>query len=335
MEVSWKSFIQSEGGEFKDGTLLSFGNPEQERHIASSGDLFSDLSHLALLEVGGEESASFLQNQLTNDIAALKIGDSQLDGWCTPKGRMLALFLVVRTDESKFLLQFPIELLEMVKKRMQMFIMRSKVTLTNLSNSLICIGVSGPTATKQLTNFTLSSGEQPTVVSLQAGAFPRAFAISTIQNAPQLWEHLNVKSAPVGSRVWELTNIRAAVPTVVAATQESFIPQMLNLQNINGLSFTKGCYPGQEVVARMEYLGELKRKPYRITILEDITPSSGDRLYSKSSTSGQGAGEIISIEKDGDGVWEGLTVLAVKVAEADDLTYAEDGSISVKVIQPL
>jgi len=116
MEVSWKSFIQSEGGEFKDGTLLSFGNPEQERHIASSGDLFSDLSHLALLEVGGEESASFLQNQLTNDIAALKIGDSQLDGWCTPKGRMLALFLVVRTDESKFLLQFPIELLEMVKK---------------------------------------------------------------------------------------------------------------------------------------------------------------------------------------------------------------------------
>lgn len=343
MNSEWRAFLESAGAEFEEERISGFGNPEQERHVVSSGDIMCDLSHLAVLEVAGEESGDFLQNQFTNDIAALEPGESQLDGWCTPKGRLVALFQVVRTEGNRFLLLFPAELLESTQKRLQMFVMRSRVTITDLSAGVIRIGVSGPDSEKQLASINGTVPEEidgavtngnTTIVRLHPALYPRFMVLTDLENGKKIWSHLDVQATPISNRPWQLLDIRAGIPSIVQETQESFIPQMVNLQTINGLSFTKGCYPGQEVVARMEYLGKLKRKMYRITLQQGALPQSGDPLYSSTSSSAQGAGEIVSIERDGDGVWEGLAVIETAIAESGDVTFGEDGSTAVTV-QPL
>ncbi len=343
MNSEWRAFLESAGAEFDGQRIISFGNPEQERHVVSSGDIMCDLSHLAVLEVSGEESGEFLQNQFTNDVAALSPGESQLDGWCTPKGRLLALFQVVRIESNRFLLLFPHELLDSTQRRLQMFVMRSRVTITDLSEALIRIGLSGGDSEQQLATADNIPPDEidgavthgnTTVVRLHPALHPRFLILTDLESGKRLWSHLDVQATPVSSGPWQLLDIRAGIPTVVQKTQESFIPQMVNLQGINGLSFTKGCYPGQEVVARMEYLGKLKRKMYRITLPGEAAPESGDPLYSSASSSAQGAGEVVSIERDGDGVWEGLAVIETAVAESGDVTFEEDGSVPVTV-QPL
>ncbi len=342
MDSEWREFLESAGAEFYGDTIESFGNPEQERHVVSSGDIICDLSHLAVLEISGDDGDEFLQNQLTNDIGELTEKKSQLSGWCTPKGRLLVLFQVIRQSSNKTLLLFPIELLEPIQKRLQMFVMRSKVTITNISEQRIRIGLSGPDAEEQLGAITESipkeidetiNMENTTVVRLHPALYPRFLILTDLPGAKKTWSHLDVQATPVSSGPWELLDIRSAIPTITQRTQESFIPQMLNLQAINGLNFTKGCYPGQEVVARMEYLGKMKRGMARITIVDESSPESGDSLYSRSSNSSQGAGEIISIQKDGDGVWEGLAVVETGIIEAGDITLMEDGTVPVMAQQ--
>ena len=221
-----------------------------------------------------------------------------------------------------------------------MFVMRSSVTIDDLSNQLVRIGVSGPDAEQQLSSLVdhlpeniddTVNANNIQVIRLRPTLYQRFLVITDSIHAEKVWSHLDVQSTPVSREPWELLDIRAGAPSITLKTQESFVPQMVNLQALNGLSFTKGCYPGQEVVARMEYLGKLKRKMYRITILDESTPADGSSLYSKSSSSPQGAGEIVSVQKDGDGVWEGLAVLEVAIADAGDLTLHEDETIPVTV----
>lgn len=340
MNSEWLNFLQANGAEVADGGVTGFGNLEQERHVVSTGDIMCDLSHLATLEVSGDDSTDFLQNQFTNDISTLEIGKSQLDGWCNPKGRLLVLFHVIRQESNKFLLLLPEELSDYTQKRLQMFVMRSRVTINDLSDKLIRIGVSGPNSEQQLASLVDQLPEEidDTVttnniqaVRLRPTLYPRFIVITESIHAKNVWSHLDVQATPVSRGPWQLLDIRAGIPSITPETQESFVPQMINLQTMNGLSFTKGCYPGQEVVARMEYLGKLKRKMYRITILDESTPASGNSLYSKSSKSPQGAGEIVSIQKDGDGIWEGLAVVEVEIANAGDLTLGKDGTIPVTV----
>lgn len=343
MNSEWKEYLSKNGAELVEGVVVSFGNIEQERHIISSGDVMCDLSHLAVLEVSGEDSIEFLQNQFTNDVAALEVGKSQFDGWCTPKGRLTALFRVTRVAEDRLLLLLPRDVAEGVEKKLQMFIFRSRVTIQNLSDSAVRIGLSGPGAEAQLNSVAEAKPlpatvddaiitDQCTIIRLRPGPTPRFMVISDAAAAQKIWSHFDVKSAPVGRGAWELIKIRAGVPSIFLDTQESFVPQMLNLQSINGLSFTKGCYPGQEVVARLEYLGKQKRKMYSIFIQEESAPTVGSKLHSASSRSAQGAGEIVSIEKDGDGAWQGLAVIEISSAEADDVTLNEDGSVPVILI---
>lgn len=345
MNSEWKTYLSNNGAELVEDVVTSFGNIEQERHVVSSGDVMCDLSHLAILEVSGEDSVEFLQNQFTNDVAALSVGKSQFDGWCTPKGRLTALFRVTRVEEDRFLLILPRDLVDAAEKKLKMFVFRSKVAINNLSDSAVRIGLSGPGAEQQLTAVTEAKPLPATVddaiitgkctiVRLRPGPHPRFLVVTDLEPAKKIWSHFDVQSAPVGRGAWELLKIRAGVPSIFLKTQESFVPQMVNLQSINGLSFQKGCYPGQEVVARMEYLGKLKRKMYSIFIHEESTPAPtvGSALYSASSSSAQGAGEVVSVEKNGDGVWEGLAVIEVAAAEADDITFSEDGSIPVTLI---
>jgi len=131
----------------------------------------------------------------------------------------------------------------------------------------------------------------------------------------ELWSKLDVHAAPVGAGPWEMLDILAGTPTVYPQTAEAFVPQMTNMQVINGVNFQKGCYTGQEVVARMQYLGKLKRRMYRVHIDTDSPVHPGDKLYTADTSSGQGTGNIVSAQPDPDGGHQALAVIDISDAE--------------------
>lgn len=329
MKPDWKKLLGDAGAEFNDdGSIQSYGNPTRELCVVTTGDVLSDLSHYGLIAVHGEDAQEFLQNQFTNDLRGVTESLSQLNAYCSPKGRILAIFRIVMHADSYYL-QLPRELVEPVMKRLQMFVLRSKVTLEDASDALVRFGFSGPHAARELEdalgsvpaeeNAAVSVG-QLTLVRI-AGPQPRFMIFGALEEATRLWHKLNVRSAPVGAEAWHLLDVLAGIPEVYAATSEAFVPQMVNLQIVEGVSFRKGCYPGQEVVARMQYLGKLKRRMYLAHIDTAARPEPGSNLFSASVDSGQGAGKIVTSAAHPDG---GFSVLAVAVIDA-----AENGKLQL------
>lgn len=258
-----------------------------------------DLSHLSLIRVEGEDSRTFMQGQFTNDARDISPEHSQLSAHCSPKGRMLALFRIVERDGA-FLLQLPGPLVPALLKRLGLFVLRSKVRIGNASDEVARIGLAGMEAEKLVEE---CLGDVPAQVDevIQrdgiscvrlGGELPRFELLLSFERAPALWERLAETAQPSSTELWKLLAIRAGEPVVYPETADHFVPQMANLQRVNGLSFTKGCYTGQEVVARMHYLGKLKRRMYRAHI-EAACPQPGEELFSSSSASGQGAGRIV------------------------------------------
>jgi folate-binding protein YgfZ len=146
-----------------------------------------------------------------------------------------------------------------------------------------------------------------------------------------LWERLDVHAAPIGEDAWALSDILAAVPTLDAQISDKFIPQMLNLQALNGLSFKKGCYPGQEVVARMHYLGKLKRHMRLISFQMTELPEPGTSLFSPNTTSGQGAGHLVNVRPAGNGQINALAVIDNNTVEHGDIRVGSDNGPVVSI----
>ncbi|MBU1192319.1 MAG: folate-binding protein [Gammaproteobacteria bacterium] len=326
MNSAWETFLQNNGAEFDGGqTVVSFGSLRRELSMALTGTVFADLSQLGILAVRGKDAATFLQGQCTNDVVNLAESHSQLNGICSPKGRFLATFRVFRDGEG-YLLSMPRQMLEGVAKRLQMFIMRSAVILTDASDQSIRLGVSGPAAMTELSALISSlpsavdevvrSGEY-TVVQIP-GVQPRFEVHGPIAAMQKLWETLNVRAAPVGTSAWQLLDILAGLPVITPETTDAFVPQMVNYQLIGGVSFKKGCYTGQEVVARMQYLGKLKRQMYLAKIQSDAAPQPGNDLYSPADKE-QSAGKIVSAEPHPDGGYMVLAVIQIASQEAGPL----------------
>lgn len=323
MNVEWKAFLQRNGAEF-DGqdSVISFGNPERELNVAVTGTVFADLSHYGLLAVRGKDAETFLQGQFTNDVVHLEAGRSQLNGYCSPKGRLLANFRIWR-DADGFLLTLPRAMLETFTKRLQMFVMRSAVTLEDASERWIRIGVSGPGAAAELGSVIahlpgdvgeLMRAGEFTVLHLP-GVQPRYEVHGPLEAMRKLWDALNVRCAPVGGDAWELLDVLAGVPTILPETADAFVPQMVNYQLIGGVSFKKGCYPGQEVVARMQYLGKLKRQMYLVRITGAAAPKPGDDVYSREDPE-QSAGKIVNARPHPDGGHLALAVVQIASRES-------------------
>ena len=267
MKSDWKSFLTEAGAEFQDDKLLHFGNPAREREVALSGLVFADLDYLGVIAVEGADAGDFLQAQLSNDINHCDENSSQLSAYCTPKGRILGLMRIFRQGDSYYL-RLPADTLEAVLLRLRMYVLRAEVTLEDVSDNFYCIGVSGADAVDEIRS---AGGEAPTednqvlhtdrLTIIKVPGVAARFEVYTgsMEAARACWDSLNVQGAPVGSPAWRLLEIQAGIPTIFAASSELFVPQMVNLQLVDGVSFKKGCYPGQEIVARMQYLGTLKR----------------------------------------------------------------------------
>ena len=340
MKLEWKEFLQNAGAEFNEDCVASFGNPERERRIAHTGELFCDLSHFGIIAAYGEDATEFLQAQFTNDISQVDETHTQLSALCSPKGRMLCSFRIFRREQTYYLV-LPYELLEAALSRLRMFVLRSRVTLEDASDALIGIGASGNKMVEQLANI---SGSLPqnvddaiefkdyTIIRV-AGLTPRYEIYGLLEAMKKLWQALDVHATPVGADVWELLNIQAGIPVITAASIDAYVPQMANLHLVNGVSFTKGCYPGQEIVARMHYLGKLKRRMYRIGFDAREKPATGTPLVTESSTESQDIGTILSAQQSPDGKYEALAVIQTQDAENSKLKLGDASGPDVSVLE--
>jgi folate-binding protein YgfZ len=328
---NWLNFLEQQGANITNGRVTDFGNAKAELEAVSDSTVLVPLTHLSLLHASGTDSTEFLQGQTSNDIRLVDAGSHQLSSYNTPKGRMLALFTLFMRDEDYYL-QLPQELADAVQKRLTMFVMRSDVTFANVDNDTGSFAVCGPqadTMLKQQLGDCPGEAEQSrtadgVTVLRRPGNQPRFICIAQTERLTALWQSLASQAAPAGAAAWDLLEIRAGIPHISSETVEAFVAQMLNLQLVNGVNFKKGCYPGQEVVARMQYLGKLKRRMYRAHIDSSEPPAAGTELFSPESASGQGAGKVVRSAPSPEGGSEILVVTEISSAEADAL-YLEDG----------
>jgi len=296
----------------------------------------TDLSHFGLIRVSGTDARSFLQGQLTNDINAVTPELAQLSSYCSPKGRMLGSFWIFQRGEDLYL-QLPQDRLEAILKRLQMFVMRSQATLEDASGELARFGLAGDCAEALLPFVPANDNacvtrDEITVIRLP-GDRPRFEIAGAPDILTENWSQMLTRAEQTSAEFWSLMDIRAGIPNVFEDTVEAFVPQMANLQLLGGVSFTKGCYTGQEVVARMQYLGKLKRRMYHGRIEHGQPPARGAELFSPSSESGQGAGRIVDAAASPDGGYEVLAVLQISSAETNDLHLGDIDGPALQLLE--
>jgi folate-binding protein YgfZ len=289
----------------------------------SQTPFFASLADHGLIRASGEDAAPFLHNLLTNDVTHLPADGARHAALCTAKGRMIASFLVWR-EGPDYLLLLSADILPAILKKLSMYVLRSKVRLADITAERALLGTvgwpGGPHAA-----MTTAPCEGGTAIRLDAN---RCVLAVPMEKAATIQAGLGAAGQLDG---WHLAEIEAGMPRIVAATQEAFTPQMVNyeLAAVGGVSFHKGCYPGQEIVARTQYLGKVKRRMYRVKIesafppgTDVFTPEAGD----------QHCGAVVLTAASPEGGFESLLVVQSSGMEANAVHVGKpDGPLA----QPL
>ena len=243
------------------------------------------LPQLALIEVRGADAEAFLQGQLSNDVRRLTVTHAQLSSFNSPKGRMLAVLHLLRAGDS-ILIELHRSILEPTLKRLRLYVLRSKVTLAESASHAI-LGIAGPEAPAALAHVGLPVPGAPLecawdgdrCVTRRLGSMPRYTVLEPAARAAELATQLAAQAAAAGDEDWQRSEIEAGVPTVYPETQDHFVAQMCSLDSLGGISFDKGCYTGQEVVARVHYRGAVKRHMSKVMAPQTgLTPGSALEL---------------------------------------------------------
>jgi len=307
--MSWQAFLAHVGATFDEAGAANFAAPA----AAAQAPRLLALTHLGLIRFSGPETAAFLQGQLSSDISKLAGDGIQYSSYSTPKGRMLATFLLMREGDD-YLLQLPASLLPAILKRLSMYVLRSKTRASDASEERVLLGLLGAGAADLLQAVfavQLEVGHSAAV----AGGLVARLSAERFQlclepaAAEQAWQKLAAAGAQaVSGSEWTLADIAEGIVWVVSGTQEEFVPQMANMELIDAVSFKKGCYPGQEIVARTQYLGKLKRRAYRMQL--PVPALAGEDVYSP-EMNGQPSGKIALVAASGEGKWEALVVAQI------------------------
>lgn len=278
---------------------------------------FAQLDDESVLAISGPDATRFLQGQLTCDVAALQPGHSTLGARCTPQGRMQSSFRLIKLSEEDFLLALAAELLEVQQQDLARYAAFFKVQLEARNPQWLRLGLWGDNSRAALS----AIGIPPETTSPQKG-----LAMTLADNIFEVWlpreqaaaglTALAAHAAPASLNDWQLQLIRLGIGQVREQTRESFIPQMLNLQQLGGVSFQKGCYTGQEIVARMQYLGKLKRRMYRLLWASGQLPAPGVAI--EDASTGKTVGEVVMAARADEHI-ELLAVLQTEAAELSTL----------------
>jgi hypothetical protein len=325
MATTWQNFLLDQGGRLDDREQIQFGDVRDAIQRLTVQDTLASLDHFGVIHVQGDDAKAFIQAQFSNDINLLDTQHVQFSAYCNPKGRMLAQFLVVPYRDG-FLLLLTREILAKTLARLRMFVLRSAVTLDDATERSVCLGLIGNTLSKTLPDsgahlpqdeFMLSEHEQHLYIKMP-GPVPRYLVIAELDEAKALWKQLTPRLSTSGASVWHWSDIQAGLPSIWSQTVEEFVPQMMNLELIGGVSFKKGCYPGQEIVARMHYLGKPKRRMFHLHTPVDEPIQPGEDIY-LADGDGQSAGKVVIAEPSVGGGSDLLAVLQLVHVNSADL----------------
>lgn len=278
-----------------------------------------------VLRFEGADTQAFLQGQLTSNVQALTAARSQYSGYCSAKGRLLACMLLWQRDGATYMM-LPRELCEPVRKRLSMYILRAKVKAVDVSLEQVLFGVTGAGAASLVSTL---AGLAPAAVhdvvhgnliSVLALPMRRYLIAAPASEADRIEAALSTTGAGTSESLWLALDIAAGIPSVVSATQEQFVPQTVNFDFIGAVSFDKGCYPGQEIVARTHYLGKLKQRMVRAQLVSNEVPAAGDKLYC-AAFGDQASGMIVSAVRADAGSHEVLAVIQTSSIEKADVHW--------------
>lgn len=335
MENNWTTTLQQAGAVLaaEQSTILHYGNPAAELEAARHGNIVSDLAHYRLVRFNGEDTQQFLSNLLSSDVRKLQPGECQYSTFSTPKGRMLASMLIIRTPVD-YLVLMPAEIAEAMQRKLSMYILRSKVKASSQGKEEILLGIAGPAATQTLSEcfgVNTASTMQATMhgdsllINLDQQCW---IALTSPVKAVEIFDTLRQHSfVAVGSKAWDWRWLQRGFAWIYSETQEQFVAQMANMECIGAVSFSKGCYPGQEIVARTQYLGKLKRRMSLVHIDADIdTAKRGTPLYS-SELPGQAIGMIADVAIAPEGGVDALAVVQSSCWEHGVMLGSEAGPL--------
>lgn len=272
------------------------------------------LTHSGLIRAQGDEAAKFLHGQLTSDFSLLGLSEARLAGFCNAKGRLQASFIGFKRSHTDILLICSPDLLAAACKRLSMFVMRAKAKLSDASSDFVVYGLAGSAAkiaTKNIANYQGGAwvkadlGEASLVTLYPADGVPRA-----------LWVAPAGSPAPEGAAMtaeqWAWGEARSGIATVTQPIFEALVPQMLNYESVGGVNFKKGCYPGQEIVARSQFRGTLKRRAYLAHA--EVSLNAGDELFAPDDAS-QPCGLVVQAAAAPDGGFDAIVSMQVTAFE--------------------
>ncbi len=289
MNADWQQFLEQQGAQFDEhGRVTTFGEPDLERVLVKHGPVVAPLTGMALVQVSGEDAKTFLQAQLTNDIEEVSNKAGQLSAWCDPKGQVLALFWIMMYERDYYLI-FDASLKETILKRLQMFVLRSKVTLTDRSDDLALLGYGGDFGDLDLQRAldakvkeTWSAAMVPMegLRKIKAmkipGPYHRYLLLGPVDQMKGAWEKLLVNADRTNHYDWHLMDIVAGIPVVTDAVSGRFVAQMLNLDKLGAVNFKKGCFPGQEIIARLHFRATVPKRMFRLHSDAPIEAAPGE-----------------------------------------------------------
>ncbi|CAL94210.1 YgfZ/GcvT domain-containing protein [Azoarcus olearius] len=334
--TAWTDHLALEGAKL-DTLSVSFADARSDAAALERGTVVVPLLHLGLIRSVGPDSTTFLHNLFSNDVAKLPADGAQWSSFNSPKGRMLASLLLWPEAEGHSLVMAA-DILPAMLKKLSMYVLRSKVKLNDAGETTVLIGVAGGDAAAVLQGAGLPVPAAPMQqVSAAAGRVVRVgeqafvLAIDSAAASSVFTALVAAGAHKAGTAAWQLAMIRAGVPLITAPTQEEFVAQMLNYDLIGGVNFKKGCYPGQEIVARTQYLGTVKKRLYRVALDADSVPTPGSDLYAPDFGE-QSAGKVVNVAPSPEGGYEALAVLQNTSVEGGQLRYGSPAGAPVRVL---
>jgi folate-binding protein YgfZ len=282
------------------------------------------LSHLGVIRVEGDDAAKFLHGQLTQDFALLGMDQARLAAFLSAKGRMQASFIGFKRSATEVLLVCSRDVLPATLKRLSMFVLRAKAKLTDATGDFAFHGLAGQA---------VPGGGQPAWTKADAGTASVVHLYPADGQPRALWVAPASEPAPAGPALdpalWLWSEVRSGVATLTAPVVEAFVPQMLNYESVGGVNFKKGCYPGQEVVARSQFRGTLKRRAYIAHAAAAV--AVGAEVFSASDLE-QPCGTVVQVAAAPDGGFDTIVSLQISAAQEGDLQAGAEGGVPLTLL---
>lgn len=324
----WRQFLQAEGAVFDDdGRVQHFGDLEGQAGHALQESVIIPLTGLGMLTLNGGQPDKLLQGQVTCDIRQLTENRALFGSYCSIKGRMQASFEAVRRTPEHIQLLMARSCIQHTETQLSKFVPFFRTQMQNESDDWVALGITGKEAPALIkarlggwpeTPYEWHSLDHTGFVMRLPGQKPRALVMVPVTQARETWQQLASSVRPVGEPVWTLLEIQSGIVHVTDSLADQFLPQMLNYQALGAVSFKKGCYSGQEVVARAQFRGQVKKRLYRAQLSGQEQPA---RLAEVVNQDGRKVGQIVRAASDAHGQIQALLVLNT-AAEEDDLALA-------------